>query len=294
MSQARDRLKEFKKKAVIDTNDLTIDVENGSDEINFFLTRIRNQKNELDQIQQSILHIKKMQTKILSNPALDNKTKDELENLMREAKKLFNNIRKEIKETTKIVTDEEKSTNDKYIASVRIKRTQLNALLRQFTEITNEFYTSESDYKDRYKQKLNDQLAITGKNLRPEEIDQLIDKGEASIFTEGIIANTKGAIESVKEIENTHAEILKIAKNLEQIHEMFQDMNNLIVEQGIEVDNIEHNIIVTQDYVEKANVDIEKAVTSKGKTRKNKCILLVIGIVILVIIIISVSVSFAT
>ena len=84
--------------------------------------------------------------------------------------------------------------------------------------------------------------------------------------------------------------INKLAKGVEEISELFQDMSILVVSQGEQIDNIETNINNSLSHVTKANVELKKAEKYQSK-RRGRCVYFacVIGLVIVMVIVILVN-----
>lgn len=84
--------------------------------------------------------------------------------------------------------------------------------------------------------------------------------------------------------------INKLARGVEEISELFQDMSILVSQQGDQIDNIETNINNSLSHVDKANVELKKAQQYQSK-RRTRCLYFgcVIGLVIVIVIIVLVN-----
>ena len=71
---------------------------------------------------------------------------------------------------------------------------------------------------------------------------------------------------------------------LEQLADMFNDLNLIVERQGEQIDKIEDLINNTQDFMEKGIKQLDSAKKHQNANRKWICIMLVIAIVILIII----------
>lgn len=98
-------------------------------------------------------------------------------------------------------------------------------------------------------------------------------------------SNRVGAAQSaLDEIQNRHNEILLINKTVEELAELFRDLELMVAEQGETVTNIQNNAEVTSRHLENGLVQVEGGIKAARSSRKKKWICL--GIVILIIIII--------
>ena len=84
--------------------------------------------------------------------------------------------------------------------------------------------------------------------------------------------------------------INKLARGVEEISELFQDISILVSQQGEQIDNIETNINNSLSHVTKANVELKKAEKYQSK-RRTRCLYFgcVIGLVIVIVIIVLVN-----
>ena len=84
--------------------------------------------------------------------------------------------------------------------------------------------------------------------------------------------------------------INKLARGVEEISELFQDMSILVSQQGDQIDNIETNINNSLSHVNEANVELKKAQQYQSK-RRTICLYFgcVIGLVIVIVIIVLVN-----
>lgn len=95
-------------------------------------------------------------------------------------------------------------------------------------------------------------------------------------------------IMSAREIE-----INNLAIEVEQVSDIFNDLSILVQNQGHCIDNIETNIINSENNIEQANIQITK-INNYRKTKRRymcKCIIFVIILVIIIIIILYVKIK---
>ena len=84
---------------------------------------------------------------------------------------------------------------------------------------------------------------------------------------------------------NSEQELLELAKAMNELRDMFQDMAALLEMQGENILSIEKNMDSAQDYVDRGIVHLNKATKIQKKKRKQMCCCLIIGLVIAIIII---------
>ncbi|KAG8172825.1 hypothetical protein JTE90_026646, partial [Oedothorax gibbosus] len=157
------------------------------------------------------------------------------------------------------------------------------ALTRRFVDSLSTYNTIQIEYRQRCKDRIKRQLDITGNSKTDEEIEDMLETGNFSVFTQGIVIETQQARQTLADIEDRHADILKLEKSIRELHDMFLDMAVLVEEQGELVDRIEYNVNQASDYVGDAKRDIHRAIRHQSNARKKKIILIVVAIIVLII-----------
>ena len=127
----------------------------------------------------------------------------------------------------------------------RIKKTQHSVLLARFTDSINAYLTSQADYQDRLKEKMKRQLGVVGRHsiTNDEDIEKLMDDPESwNIFARGIISEPAVTKQMMADIEQRHADILKLEQSIIELHDLFIEMSILVEVQGEHVDRIESKV----------------------------------------------------
>jgi syntaxin 1A len=109
---------------------------------------------------------------------------------------------------------------------------------------------------------------LAGRSTTKDELDDMLETGNTAIFTEGIVTDTKQAIESLREIEERHKDIIKLESSIRELHEMFIEMGALVAHQGDLVDVIQTQVEKTKDFVMNANGQIAEALVNKSKAAR--------------------------
>ncbi|XP_033030607.1 syntaxin-2 isoform X2 [Lacerta agilis] len=176
-------------------------------------------------------------------------------------------------------------------ADVRIRKSQHTVLTRKFVEVMTTYNTTQTCFRERTKDQIRRQLEITGKNTSDEELEEMLESGNLSIFTSDIILDTKITREALDEIESRHKDIIKLESSIHELHEMFMDMAMLVEVQGDMVNSIEKNVMNAVDYVEHAKEETKKAVKYQSKARRKKWIILIIVLVLLAVLALIIGLS---
>ncbi|XP_072320207.1 syntaxin-1A isoform X4 [Eucyclogobius newberryi] len=233
-----------------------------------FFDQVEEIRGFIESLAEKVEEVKRQHSAILASPNPDEKTKADLEDLMTDIKKLANKIRSKLKSIQQTIEQEEGQNRSS--ADLRIRKTQHSTLSRKFVEVMSEYNTTQSDYRERCKGRIQRQLEITGRNTTNEELESMLESDNPAIFTSGIIMDNITE-QAMNEIETRHNEIIKLENSIRELHDMFMDMAMLVESQGDLVNNIEHCVSGAQNYVENAKENIPKCKKFK-KPKKGEMI----------------------
>lgn len=253
-----------------------------------FFQEVEQIREMIDKIQANVEEVKKKHSAILSAPQSDEKTKQELEDLMADIKKTANRVRGKLKGIEQNIEQEEQT--NKSNADLRIRKTQHSALSRKFVEVMTEYNRTQTDYRERCKGRIQRQLEITGRATTNEELEEMLEQGNSAVFTQGIIMETQQAKQTLADIEARHADIIKLENSIRELHDMFMDMAMLVESQGEMIDRIEYHVEHAMDYVQTATQDTKKALKYQSKARRKKIFIVVCVAITLVILIVLLAV----
>uniref|UniRef100_A0AAR5P7G8 t-SNARE coiled-coil homology domain-containing protein n=1 Tax=Dendroctonus ponderosae TaxID=77166 RepID=A0AAR5P7G8_DENPD len=251
----------------VGTDDVAVTVEGRDGEfMNQFFQEVEDIREMIDKIQANVEEVKKKHSSILSAPQSDDKTKQELEDLMSDIKKSANKVRAKLKVIEQGIDNEE--TNNKNSADLRIRKIQQSTLSRKFVEVMTEYNRTQTDYRERCKARIMRQLEITGRTTTNEELEEMLEQDNSAVFTQGIIMETQQAKQTLADIEARHADIIKLENSIRELHDMFMDMAMLVENQGELVDRIEYQVETTQNHVAEGHQQLKTAQEYQSKARK--------------------------
>ncbi|XP_035792023.1 syntaxin-1A-like isoform X6 [Anopheles albimanus] len=249
-----------------------------------FFKEVEEIRMMIDKIQANVEEVKKKHSAILSAPQSDEKTKQELEDLMADIKKTANRVRGKLKGIEQNIEQEEQTSKSN--ADLRIRKTQHSALSRKFVEVMTEYNRTQTDYRERCKGRIQRQLEITGRATTNEELEEMLEQGNSAVFTQGIIMETQQAKQTLADIEARHADIIKLENSIRELHDMFMDMAMLVESQGEMIDRIEYHVEHAMDYVQTATQDTKKALKYQSKARRKKILIAVCVLITIVILVV--------
>ncbi|XP_066920982.1 syntaxin-1A-like [Clytia hemisphaerica] len=183
------------------------------DDVEDFLLMITELHQRVEQIHVLLADLKKHQGEIISEIHMNKRLHEEHDILVSEIKKESSSVNEQIKRL-KVVVEGEK--RDGYITTEgKMKRDQVNVLVLIFQEVMEEFNRTQIEHRDHCKSRIKRQFEICGHDVDGEDIEEMLENNEVNVFTKHLgiddLAKTQNAL---REVENRHADILKLEKSI--------------------------------------------------------------------------------
>uniref|UniRef100_A0A8D3ECG3 Syntaxin-3 n=1 Tax=Scophthalmus maximus TaxID=52904 RepID=A0A8D3ECG3_SCOMX len=229
-----------------------------------FFCQIEDIRNSIDKIDSNVAEVKKLYSVILSAPTSDQKTQDDLEAITNDIKKMANNARNKLKTIERNLESEEQ---ERVSADMRIRKSQHAVLSRKFVEVMTKYNEAQVDFRERSKGRIQRQLEITGKATTDEELEEMLESGNAAVFTAGIV-DSGISKQALSEIESRHKDIVRLESSIKELHDMFVDIAMLVESQGGMIERIESNMDQSVGFVERAVADTKKAAKFQQEARR--------------------------
>lgn len=252
-----------------------------------FFGQIEDIRSSIDKIDENVAEVKKLYSVILSAPTSDQKTQDDLEAITNDIKKMANNARNKLKSIERNLESEEQ---ERVSADIRIRKSQHAVLSRKFVEVMTKYNEAQVDFRERSKGRIQRQLEITGKATTDDELEEMLESGNAAVFTAGIV-DAGVSKQALSEIEARHKDIVRLESSIKELHDMFVDIAMLVESQGDSIDNIEQNVSKSEDHITEAREQTKKAIRHQGKARKKMVIIVVVVVVLLAILALIIGLS---
>ncbi|XP_060728953.1 syntaxin-3 [Tachysurus vachellii] len=275
----KDRLAQLKEKTDQTPEDVEIQMEN-KEFMDEFFSQIEEIRIGIDKIDENVAEIKRLYSVILSAPTSDQKTQDDLEAITNEIKKLANNVRNKLK---RIEQSLESNAEERVSADLRIKKSQHAVLARKFVEVMTRYNEAQVEFREKSKGRIQRQLEITGKTTTDEELEEMLDGGNAAVFTAGIMDSAISK-QALSEIEARHKDIMRLESSIKELHDMFVDIAMLVENQGSIIDRIESNMDQSVGFVERAVADTKKAAKFQQEARRKQMMITLCCIILAVIV----------
>ncbi|PIO74602.1 SNARE domain protein [Teladorsagia circumcincta] len=231
----------------------------------------------LDELQSEIESLHRKQQHVLSLAIADPKEKDVLEDQIAKIRRKTFDLRKMVNEV-----DNEFSEFARVCPSqgeVRIRKNQIDLIRKKLRDVIIRFNETHADYRSRVSVRVRRQLRAVGENITEEEADKIIDSaGRDELFFREVNPLSVSARAALTDVKRRHNEIVELEKSIQEMQEIFIDLQNLTEVQGDIVDNIERNVDTTKVHVEegarnvKVGLEYKKSATRKKDAwRTQKC-----------------------
>lgn len=274
-----DRLKEFRDKAGLDSEVVTITVDGGEEQ--------KQLLDLLDKIGPLYTKLKDMKETVMELRSLihehDNRAKleDGFANLKTDARK----IRAQLEEI------KQKGAKSSGVVQ-HAASTHHFSLIHHLTLVFQELSVTQAETQERHRQYVRKELIITGQcGINESELDSLLDQS-TEIFTQNIIQETQIARQQLHDLQERHEAVIKLEKSITELWQLFQDIAMHVQQQGESINRIENYIFVAQEKATGAKEQLGQALINKNKAMKKKFICAIIAGVALLIVVLVIIFSF--
>ena len=265
-----------------------------NDEISEFQSLISQAQNHIQNIEKQIGQLIPIKGRIIDTTAEEeqeiSKKLNNIINNVNNSKIKMDNIIKNLK--PQLILDDQKPDE----VDIRIKKNLFDAMIKKYQNTLQRFQEEENEIKRIKETKLvrGAEIAL-GQELDEQERKELIENPQIlqQIYEDKLKqkAHVK-LINAVQDLEERHKDIKNLEKSVLQMHKMIMELNLLVQYQGEMIDNIAININKAKDYVIKAEGEIIKGKKNMERTKKIKCIIMIVIIAVLLIIIIPILIRF--
>lgn len=156
----------------------------------------------------------------------------------------------------------------------RIAKAQCETLVHDFNAVMSDYNSAEEMQKVICWARIKRQASILGKEISDKQLDVIVTKGGEGWTELSHSLQTEGGRTSrwaMNEIKGRHKELVELEARLREVHELFLQMAVLVESQGSLLNNIEANVCKTEEYTEKVNIHIKKAIQYKKKNPFMQC-----------------------
>lgn len=243
------------------------------DDVRAIERRIKVQMDELEQLRKKHLKVEFSSTRDESMEEVHiERIQDAIDSLFKQSERAI----KDLDDT--YMRDLPDSGTD---AELAILRNVKMCLVNEINSISKVYRDSQRRYMmDVKKQQAvsqrwagGDRQKIVEQQLEDDAMmDQYLQKGMTQDQIETIMLNRQMADERVKEFE-------RIYTSIKSLHEMFKDMNMLVIEQGAVLDRVDYNMTVTHTRIQKARAELERAAEYQSAGMFKMCVLFLVVLI---------------
>lgn len=238
-----------------------------------FLNGCQKIKDEIEQYKSNIDYLKQLQYQQMKAVSETEKkrTLEQIDNSTMEMKTMQIDIKNGIE---RLKTQVDRSDPDMV--------NQLNNLNRLFRGALRELIVEEDNFKESVTHQAVEQYQIINPEASYDEAQQFVlQNGPEEIFSTSLEMQNKKAeaMEVYQNVKYRHDELLKIQEMAATLNQMFNDLQDIVLEQDAYLTNANQNIDLAQNQLEKGDGNVIQAVQTSKKNRKCKWI--IIGLCIL-------------
>lgn len=166
---------------------------------------------------------------------------------------------------------------------MRMRESKHRQLATAFLKSTKSLQKLQQTYRDKYRQQLERQYKIVNPKATPEEIAKVTSDeagAQQKIFASAVKEDSKKTLSKMKD---RFQDVKLIEKSILELHQLFLDLQTLVVEQGDIINRVEYNVDKTVGYTDEAAQDLKQAVEYQKALWKKKWIFMVVCMVCIVI-----------
>ncbi|KAJ3568199.1 hypothetical protein NPX13_g6501 [Xylaria arbuscula] len=232
------------------------------------------------------------QLKMLQQRSLDDADSSALSNTNRQLDRLSSETMAQYRSLTERVRQlkSKPENTQRFGQQVRRVDTRLKDAIRAYQQV-------ESSFRKKTEEQMARQYRIVRPDATEEEVRAAVtDQTGGQVFQQALMqSNRRGQAQAVlNAVQDRHAQLQKIERQMMELAQLFQDMDTLVMQQDVAIANIEQKGEEVVDNLERGNAEVHTAVNTARATRKKKWICLGISVLIIVIIAAAVGGYFAS
>lgn len=250
-----------------------------------FLNQVSHVRESIKQINQNVSRIQSYQSSLLQTADASEleRNRENIDNLTTETQTIMTHVKQKLKE----IEPTSRHTD------LAMRKNAFSTVTKNFMDAIENHRRVASEFQRAEGQQLERQIKIANPNATPQEIQQAIasaEQGGGAVFAQQLMQSVnadyrrQGAQNTLDAVQERHEDIRKLAKSVQELSVLFEEMQDMLEAQGKVLETIEQSAAEAQGHISQGYVDIEKAKVSAISTRRKKWICFGIFIIILVII----------
>jgi syntaxin 1B/2/3 len=171
---------------------------------------------------------------------------------------------------------------------------QVGKVDRRLKATINKYQTLEADFRRDSQAAAERQYRIVRPDATEEEVREAVADPDAPIFQQALLnSDRRGqASSTLRNVKERHEAIQNIERQMVELAQLFQDLDQIVQQQEPLVTNIEQKGEEIHDNVVQANTEIGGAIEkARSRNRKKWWCLLIVLLIIIVVVVIAVVVT---
>lgn len=167
----------------------------------------------------------------------------------------------------------------------RMRESKHRALAAAFLKTTQRLQKMQQTYQAKYRAQIERQYKIVKPNATAEELKQIVNDpnaAQANIFASAVKDDAKKTLSQMKD---RFQDVKKIEKSILALHQLFLELQTLVVEQGDIINRVDYNVDKTVGYTDEAATDMKLAVQYQKSIWKKKWIMVILAVVGVILVI---------
>jgi syntaxin 1B/2/3 len=173
---------------------------------------------------------------------------------------------------------------------------QVGRVDRKLKNAVNDYQRMEAVYRQQLQEQMKRQYRIVLPDASDAEVAAAVeDTSNQQVFSQALMQSTRrgDARQALSAVEDRHGAIQKIERQMVELAELFNQMNELVEQQEAAVVVIEQKGEEVVDNMENGNVQLTTGIKSARAARRKKwwCLLIAVIIVIIIVVIVIIVVK---
>jgi syntaxin 1B/2/3 len=251
-----------------------------------FLDQVSHVRESITQINQNVTRIKSYQSSMLQTADAGElaRNRQAVDDLTTETQNIMTHVKQKLKE----IEPTSRHTD------LAMRKNAFSSVTRNFMDAIENHRRVAIEFQKAEGQQLERQIKIANPNATPQEIQQAVNDAEqgrgGAVFAQQLMQSVsgdyrrQGAQNTLDAVQERHEDIRKLAKSVQELSVLFEEMQSMLEAQSKVLDTIEQSAYETTAQLETGVQYVEKAKVSAKATRRKKWICFGIFVIILIII----------
>ncbi|KAG2227425.1 hypothetical protein INT45_007450 [Circinella minor] len=259
-----------------------------------FLNEISHIQETIRGINENISRVESLQSSMLqaADAREEARIRSQLDSMTSETQQFMTHVKQKIKEIEPTPRH----------SDLAIRKNQFSNVTKSFMDTIQRHRQVALDFQKAESRQYERQIRIANPNATPDEIDQAIsqaEQGRPAVFAQQLMQSMTNeqrrydGQQTLDAVKERHEDIRRLAKSVEELSSLFEEMQFLLENQAKVLAQIEESSYQVVGDMEKGTQEVGKAVHYAKMTRKKKWICFGIFAVIVIIIVIVLAVHFA-